>query len=583
MRAMRPGMPSEVGGGRALRRATLSTRTAQKATGRPVQEAGVRKVLVVVEADPTVPSVRWGARLLARFDGFLGAVSVAVLVTLAAAWFSSAHHLNFLYSDARSHLTISRRLIDGPNAGMVQFGTVWLPLPHAMMIPFVAFKWLWHTGWAAVPIGAMCLAVEALSVRSIVLRLTNSRVAAWSSLLLLVTNPSVLYLHTTALTEAPLFAAMALTVAALVRWSTVAKAHSGGEIAIFCGLPATAALLSRYDGWAFVVAAAATMFVVAWHRWGNFRYALKVVGCFVLVPCVAAAWWMWFNWVNWGDPLEFQRGRYSAQAQQAVLNREGKLPDKGHLVRSLDTYSTAVWRGCGSVLVVLAAIGGLCWWWQNPRRSRDSSHLVPWLLVLVPFLFYVASLATGQIALRLDDSPTEGMFNLRYGVEMVMGLAVFAGFAIAALQRLGHRRTLKTAFAVVLCTASVWATVGHGWEQIPVVKEGFSQRAAGPDQYAAGKWLGAHARTGLILIDDSVNPLLPVIDADLNRVAAPFSQSWKATLADPAAAQWVYIDTGNPFDEVGKAIAGDRSFHDDFKVVFHADKAEVYRRRPVNP
>ncbi|MDQ6696549.1 MAG: phospholipid carrier-dependent glycosyltransferase [Actinomycetota bacterium] len=551
-------------------------------------DPGVPETLVAepeVRAAPASPDLARprGARLLSRLEGPLGAALVAVAITLLASWFSASHHLMFLYADARSHLTISRRLIDGPNAGMVQFGTVWLPLPHAIMVPFVMSRWLWHTGLAAVPVGAVCLAIEALSVRSIVRRMTGSRLAAWCALLLLVTNPSVLYLHTTALTEAPLFAAMALTVAALVRWSTVPKAHSGGEIALFCGLPATAALLSRYDGWAFVFVAAAVMFVVAWHRWGNLRYALKVTGCFVVLPCLAAAWWMWFNFVNWGDPLEFQRGPYSAQAQQALLSRQGKLPDKGHLLRSLDTYSTAVWRGCGSVLIVLAAIGAVCWLWTHARHRSDSSHLMPWLLVVVPFTFYVLSLATGQIALRLDDSPTQGMFNLRYGVEMVMGLTVFAGVAVAALQRMLRRRTVTKLSVAVLVAAAVWATAGSGWTQIPVVEEGLSQRAAGVDQYAAGEWMGDHARTGRILIDDSVNPLLPVIDVDLDRVAAPFSRSWKATLADPARAEWVYVDTGNPFDHVRRAIGRDRSFGRDFARVFHTEKADVYRRRPVKP
>ena len=42
-----------------------------------------------------------------------------------------------LYADARSHLTIARRLVDGPNHGIVQLGTVWLPLPHLALLPFV--------------------------------------------------------------------------------------------------------------------------------------------------------------------------------------------------------------------------------------------------------------------------------------------------------------------------------------------------------------------------------------------------------------------------------------------------------------
>ena len=187
--------------------------------------------------------------------GPVGVALVAVLAGIAATWFASHHDLMLLYADARSHLTIARRLLDGSNHGIVQLGTVWLPLPHLLLAPFTMIGSLWHTGMAAIPINLACLAIEAVSVYAIVRILGGPRLVAWIGVLALLSNPSILYLHTTALTEPVLYAALLGTTATLTLWATREKAYSGGEIAVHCGLPATAAILARYDGWAFVAAA----------------------------------------------------------------------------------------------------------------------------------------------------------------------------------------------------------------------------------------------------------------------------------------------------------------------------------------
>ncbi len=118
------------------------------------------------------------------------------------------------------------------------------------------------------------------------------------------------------------------------------------------------------------------------------------------------------------------------------------------------------------------------------------------------------------------------------------------------------------------------------WREIPVVKEGLSQRAAGAGQYAAAEWMAENSRNGRIAIDDSVNPNLPVIDADLDRVAAPFSgPRWKRTLRDLTLAEWLYVDTANPQDEIARAIARDPGFDDEFVLRHESGNARVYQRR----
>src|SRR5215467_1058030 len=76
-----------------------------------------------------------------------------LLVTQIAAAISIAAFLYFLrqdqltlFGDAVAHMNIARRVIDSRTPGPLQLGTVWLPLPHLLMLPFVAFRWLWETG-----------------------------------------------------------------------------------------------------------------------------------------------------------------------------------------------------------------------------------------------------------------------------------------------------------------------------------------------------------------------------------------------------------------------------------------------------
>jgi hypothetical protein len=529
---------------------------------------------------------RGAAQLL---SGPLGVALVVAVAGIAAAIWAAQHDL-LAYADARSHLTISRRLIDGPNRGFVQIGTVWLPFQHLVMVPFVAVRGLWASGWAAVPVGIACLVVEALGVYGIVTTLVRSRLAGWVAALLATTTPAVLYLHTTALTEPVLYAALIVTAYALTRWAVQAKPASSGEMAVVCGIPALAATLARYDGWAFVVAGSGFVAWVSWARWRRTGYSWRMVRAFVALPAFGAAWWLWFNWINYGDPLAFQRGEYSAQAQQDLLERAGLLPDQGHVLRSVATFADGVLRGAGWPLVVAGILGMAVWAWRSRVRFWG---LAPWLLMVVPAGFYVLSLYTGQVVMRVHRTSDQGLFNLRYGVALIAGLAVFAGLAVAAIEGRGlrprpsewrltpaspawgvealssagaappavRRDPRRTALAALVGAALVVAAMSQ-WSQparIGVVAEGREQLALNRDVRACAEWLRDEAGPGRLLIDDSVHPMLPVIGMDLDRVLAPFigDRRWERALSRPERARYLFADTANPADAVATATAGD--------------------------
>lgn len=95
--------------------------------------------------------------------GQWGVAALATIAALAAWWFSNHHDLAQLYADARSHLSIARRITDGAHSGFTQIGTVWLPLPHLVTAPFAAINSWWHSGFAAVPVNVACLVIDRYS------------------------------------------------------------------------------------------------------------------------------------------------------------------------------------------------------------------------------------------------------------------------------------------------------------------------------------------------------------------------------------------------------------------------------------
>src|ERR1043166_6257028 len=74
---------------------------------------------------------------------------VASVASIVATLFYFRRGDVLLYGDAVAHIGIARRVIDSVTPGFGQLGTVWLPLPHLLMIPFVAPLSWWSAGVAA--------------------------------------------------------------------------------------------------------------------------------------------------------------------------------------------------------------------------------------------------------------------------------------------------------------------------------------------------------------------------------------------------------------------------------------------------
>src|SRR5574340_202646 len=87
----------------------------------------------------------------------LPAVTLALaLVSAGALWFFYGRGEILYYGDAEAHLNIARRVLDSRTPGYDQIGTVWLPLPHWLMLPLVRDARLWQSGLAGSIPAAAC-------------------------------------------------------------------------------------------------------------------------------------------------------------------------------------------------------------------------------------------------------------------------------------------------------------------------------------------------------------------------------------------------------------------------------------------
>src|SRR5215469_17235631 len=84
----------------------------------------------------------------ARKDYWL-LTSLSIVTSVSGFLFYFHRHAILLYGDAVAHTSIARHVFDSRTPGILEFGTVWLPLPHLIDMPFVANGWMWSSGVGA--------------------------------------------------------------------------------------------------------------------------------------------------------------------------------------------------------------------------------------------------------------------------------------------------------------------------------------------------------------------------------------------------------------------------------------------------
>jgi 4-amino-4-deoxy-L-arabinose transferase-like glycosyltransferase len=479
------------------------------------------------------------------------------------------HGLVLLPGDAVAHLHIARRITDSINPGFRQLGSVWLPLPHLLLLPFVQKLSWWQSGLAGAPPSMLAYVLGAVGLYRLArywLGPAPSAIAAAFYAL----NPGLLYLQTTAMNEPLFLAEMIWAAVLLTAYGRVLKQAQREpatstpndrqirRLLLGLALLLAAAVMTRYDGWIF---AALAWCFAAWLAFSTGSLRRPSGGAFVLFTAIVVAaplFWLAYNQKQFHDPLDFMRGPYSARAIELKTTPPGAshYPGWHHLSIAAHYFVKTAELGTappllGNLLLALALVGAAVALYRRQARAVLALFWLPWP-------FYAYSVAYGSVPIFIPPWPPYSWYNTRYGLELLpafaLGLAFAADAALAWLYRRAPRWTGPALAAMlVLIPLDSIALLRAG--PLVFAEVVANSRSRIPFEAALARALSTLPPSGRILMYTSDHigavqqagiPLVRTIN-DSDYLA------WSAALAHPAAAApFVVAIDGDP---LARAVA----------------------------
>jgi hypothetical protein len=473
-----------------------------------------------------------------------------------------------LYGDAVAHINIARRVFDSKTPGLLQLGTVWLPLPHLLMLPFLLSDEMWRGG-AGGSIPSMAAYVFSVTgifrlVRGALSRDREwdgaGRITAWGAAIVYGANPNLIYIQSTAMTEV-LY--LALFIWAVVYFSEFVRRDR--KALTKCGLCVVAACLTRYDGWLLAGVMAAAAIAIAARNLQD-RPLRRTVAKFVVLAAAGPLLWLAYNAAVYRNPLEFANGPYSAQAiakTSATINpAAGSMYAGAAYFLKAAEVNVAEKMWLGRLWLALAGAGLLAMWADGKRRW-------PTLLLAIPIPFYALSLAYGGVPIFVPPWWPFSYYNVRYGLQLLPAMVVFGALGVLfiaeivkASQSFGAKSSRWIIRSISWATlALVTASYIGIWQGQPVCYREAAVNSRGRQalEKQVGVWLKSLPSNSTILmylgehvgaVEQAGIPLRRVINEGNHRVwKQPVDSEglWERALADPGAlADYVVAFEGDP-------------------------------------
>ncbi len=349
------------------------------------------------------------------------------VLSLFASFLFYNNGLSLAYNDARSHLNIARRVVEGLKTGAAQLGSVWLPLPHVLMLPTIWNDFFWHSGASGTLVSLVSFILTGIFIYRFLEKLKVRIFGRIFGVLVFSTNLNILYLTSTAMTEMLLLATQTLSVYYLVIWARKERMLDLLKSAFWVML----ATLTRYDGWFLFVFCTFLIGIIGLRK----RVLKEVEGyLFFFLTLAGFGIFLWFLWnlVIFKDPLYFVYGPYSAYAQQLGLEKAGELLTKGNLLASLKTYFYAIFYNLYTIPVFIGFSGIFILYFD---KSLKKSVRLATLALLAPILFNIIALYLGHSVLFLPEVVGKTWFNVRYGMLAAPAICIGIGFIVDRLRR----------------------------------------------------------------------------------------------------------------------------------------------------
>lgn len=498
-------------------------------------------------------------------------VGVTLTLSVAAFVYFSSQGVLFGHRDSISHLMIARRAVAGDSPHLLLLGSVWLPLQHLLMLPFIWITPLYYSGVAGALAGGIAYVVMAVFIYKILLGLTSHRIAALTGVAVFAFNPNILYLQTTAMMEPAFFATTVVAIYYLQQWI---QSERHGYL-VTSAVAVLLSTLTRYEAWVMATIFVVIVACVCVRK--KIQSTPSIVFTFAAISFAGPTSWLAYNALFFGSPFYFRTGEYG----DPKLWESSADPSIGNWTNAFMTYWYAVRDDLNIIVIALAIIGIAC---LIARRNMD---VLPVLATVVLFPFFVYSIESAQSPLRVMQV-AGSMFNLRYGLVMLLPAAIAIGYLIAVISKAS---SVKLVWPAVVVAAVIVPFVPKGIDGLVTYAEAKAGIEASQEsiQYQASQFLSRYYDGGLLLAESSNNESV-LFDGRIpleDNVYEGTYQVWDKALENPSENSIRWIVMRSALDTTVERVSPDKVYsalHDSpelasYELVFQDASYSIYKER----
>lgn len=497
---------------------------------------------------------------------FKYAILISTVIGFISQLLSYYYNYNYAYRDSIFRMEAARRFFDNLNPGIInQIGTVWLPIPNLILMPFANIDYLWETGLAACIINFPAFVISSILIFLTIKKITQDVFVTWIGFIIFILNYNILYFQTTAMTEQLYLLFSFGSFYFLLLWSYDLKLKDLLLSSLFLSL----AVGSRYDAWPLTITSIIVVSLVSYFKKGN---TFKNIFIFGIIPLLIIGWWFLHNYIYYGDALEFSRGKFSTLYQLKYYEDAGRLLTKNNLFLSAKVYMYSVLLYSGNFYCVLALIGLLIFIFKNKFIPESLPLYLLW--VALPVTFYL--LYKGQIIIELPQSEPAGYFNSRYGLYLFPAIAVFSAVCIKSFNIFQNKKSFKylLILGIIIQQLTFLYNFPYSIPSLAEAKYSYSKPSEDTSIFLKENYSG-----GRILYDNLIFALHPWTKIDLkDRITFHTNDLGEKAMTKPSEyVKWVLVYSESKTDRIYDAVKNNPDFLNNFELKYSNSGIQAFK------
>lgn len=485
--------------------------------------------------------------------------------------------MNLPYADAISRLDIARKVVDNLNPGLAQLGSVWLPLPQLLMVPFIWNEYMWHSGLAGALMSMTAYVVGGIYLYKSAYRISKSFFPSFCTLLVYALNINLFYLQTTAMSELLYICLLAIVVYYFLVWVDTLER----KYLLLGGAAVAGITLIRYEGLALLFS---SLGVVVLYTFVKTRNLKKIEGN-VLLYCFVAffgfALWTLYLTLIFHDPffwLRYYGFDPTALVGAAAVNATPPPQAKPFMAAVWQYFTSVAWM-TGLVPMLYAIVGLLIG--IADSIGKKWGRILVLLLPFSVFLLMVMTLRRNtpvvqpnlsfENILSTQTSYQTG-FNIRYGLMVFPWLALLSIYVF----KMKKPWYIPTFFFLALFSTQI---INHFQPRYTALYEIPTRILQKPD-FDMVNWMKANYHGGYIMISASG------FEDQMFAMGFPYrtfihegaGKYWTEALDRPARyADWVIVDFNRQSDWLAKELVHKQYWSWDYTIAWENESVKVYK------